>query len=145
MSLLLLLFVLQRKFSDPNHALLRFAFAATRQLCAKLEQSIFLSCPYLLMCSCGWLWFLRAAPLVQLPLHTRKASGEVLLLMAVMALSVSHGMFPGDTLEPTKAQNQDNSTKRRQILRRVLRKALQGILNAPGDGTDGASTVMRVR
>ncbi|KAL8426360.1 hypothetical protein Efla_002978 [Eimeria flavescens] len=79
-----------------------------------------------------------------LPLHTRKAGGEALLLLAVVALSGPQGACHGGP-PPAEARGscQSGAAKRRQMLRRVLRRALEGLLEASGGGAEGSAAVMR--
>ncbi|OEH74755.1 hypothetical protein cyc_06801 [Cyclospora cayetanensis] len=84
-----------------------------------------------------------AAAAPKLPLHTRKTAVDVLLLMAVIALGGPEGVFQGGPREQRNHTQQSGVTRRRQALRRVLRKALDGILSASGEGADGASDAMR--
>ncbi|KAL8441619.1 hypothetical protein Emag_007020 [Eimeria magna] len=80
-----------------------------------------------------------------LPLHVRKAGGEVLLLLAVLALGGPQGAAERGILALEARSNfqQNAAGKKRQTFRRVLRKALEGLLGAPGEETDACAAVMR--
>ena len=83
--------------------------------------------------------------LLQLSLPTRKAAVEVLLLMAVVSLGGSQDLLQGGPHEGRGGSSSGIATKRRQTVKRILRKTLQGIVGAPGEATDGASIALRVR
>ncbi|KAL8454440.1 hypothetical protein Emed_000161 [Eimeria media] len=96
------------------------------------------------ICSSLDQWSAAGASALQLPLHVRKAGGEVLLLLAVVASGGPQGAAQGGVAAETRNDFQQNAAgKRRQTLRRVLRKALEGLLGAPGEETDACAAVMR--